>query len=173
MFELRTNGWPACEPRPPGRRGPELPRTRSLKHGTNISATVYRASPQQRTIKRCVPPKGFKSWHFGRHVAGTSCSSAEEWPSTLCRDRSVTNNWRLRIRTTDARVDALKLSEDELAFYDALEGKSGRDQGTGEPTFVKIARELVEIVRKNVMIDWTVRENAPRPSSGHRDAHSA
>jgi hypothetical protein len=28
-----------------------------------------------------------------------------------------------------------------------------------EPTLVKIARELVETVRKNVTIDWTVREN--------------
>jgi SAM-dependent methyltransferase len=29
----------------------------------------------------------------------------------------------------------------------------------GEPTLVKIARELVETVKKNVTIDWTVREN--------------
>ena len=29
----------------------------------------------------------------------------------------------------------------------------------GEPTLTKIARELVEMVKKNVTIDWTVREN--------------
>lgn len=29
----------------------------------------------------------------------------------------------------------------------------------GEPTLVKIAREFVETVKKNVTIDWTVREN--------------
>ena len=29
----------------------------------------------------------------------------------------------------------------------------------GEPTLKKIARELVQTVRKNVTIDWTVREN--------------
>jgi type I restriction enzyme R subunit len=29
----------------------------------------------------------------------------------------------------------------------------------GEPTLVKIARELVEILIKNVTIDWTVRKN--------------
>ena len=29
----------------------------------------------------------------------------------------------------------------------------------GEPTLKKIARELVTNVRKNVTIDWTVREN--------------
>ena len=30
---------------------------------------------------------------------------------------------------------------------------------SGEPTLVQIARELVETVKKNVTIDWTVREN--------------
>lgn len=29
----------------------------------------------------------------------------------------------------------------------------------GEPTLTKIARELAEMVKKNVTIDWTVREN--------------
>ena len=29
----------------------------------------------------------------------------------------------------------------------------------GEPTLVQIARELVENVRRNVTIDWTLREN--------------
>ncbi len=29
----------------------------------------------------------------------------------------------------------------------------------GEPTLKQIARELVETVRKNVTIDWTIREN--------------
>jgi type I restriction enzyme R subunit len=29
----------------------------------------------------------------------------------------------------------------------------------GEPALVKIARELVETVKENVTIDWTVREN--------------
>jgi type I restriction enzyme R subunit len=29
----------------------------------------------------------------------------------------------------------------------------------GEPTLTKIARELVATVRKNVTIDWTIREN--------------
>jgi type I restriction enzyme R subunit len=29
----------------------------------------------------------------------------------------------------------------------------------GEPTLTKIARELADMVKKNVTIDWTVREN--------------
>ena len=63
------------------------------------------------------------------------------------------------MRQANARGEALKLSEDELAFYDALEVNDSAVKVLGEPTLVKIARELVETVRKNVTIDWTVREN--------------
>jgi type I restriction enzyme R subunit len=63
------------------------------------------------------------------------------------------------MRAASARGDALKLSEDELAFYDALEVNDSAVKVLGEPTLVKIARELVETVRNNVSIDWTVREN--------------
>jgi type I restriction enzyme R subunit len=63
------------------------------------------------------------------------------------------------MRTANARGETLHLSEDELAFYDALEVNDSAVKVLGEPTLVKIARELVETVKKNVTIDWTVREN--------------
>jgi type I restriction enzyme R subunit len=63
------------------------------------------------------------------------------------------------MRAANARGEALKLNEDELAFYDALEVNDSAVKVLGEPTLVKIARELVETVKKNVTIDWTVREN--------------
>lgn len=63
------------------------------------------------------------------------------------------------MRAANARGEALKLTEDELAFYDALEVNDSAVKVLGEPTLVKIARELVETVKKNVTIDWTVREN--------------
>jgi len=63
------------------------------------------------------------------------------------------------MRAAHARGEALKLTEDELAFYDALEVNDSAVKVLGEPTLVKIARELVEIVKRNVTIDWTVREN--------------
>jgi type I site-specific restriction-modification system R (restriction) subunit len=53
----------------------------------------------------------------------------------------------------------LGLNEDKLAFYDALETNDSAVKVLGEPTLKKIARELVVNVRKNVSIDWTVREN--------------
>jgi len=63
------------------------------------------------------------------------------------------------MRQASARGEKLKLSDDELAFYDALEVNDSAVKVLGEPTLKTIARELVETVRKNVTIDWTVREN--------------
>ena len=63
------------------------------------------------------------------------------------------------LREANARGEALGLSEDELAFYDALETNDSAVQVLGDETLRDIARELVETVRNNVKIDWTLREN--------------
>ena len=63
------------------------------------------------------------------------------------------------IREANERGEALGLSEDELAFYDALETNNSAVQVLGDETLRAIARELVETVRNNVTIDWTLREN--------------
>ena len=63
------------------------------------------------------------------------------------------------MREATARGEKLGLNDDELAFYDALEVNDSAVKVLGEPTLQKIARELVETVRKNVTIDWTLREN--------------
>jgi type I restriction enzyme R subunit len=63
------------------------------------------------------------------------------------------------MREAHARGDALKLSEDELAFYDALETNDSAVKVLGDETLRTIAQELVKTVRANVTIDWTLREN--------------
>ena len=63
------------------------------------------------------------------------------------------------MREANARGDELGLSEDELAFYDALETNDSAVQVLGDDTLRGIARELVDTVRRNVTIDWTLREN--------------
>ena len=63
------------------------------------------------------------------------------------------------MRDANARGEALGLSDDELAFYDALEVNDSAVKVLGEPTLQKIARELAETIRKNATIDWTLREN--------------
>ena len=63
------------------------------------------------------------------------------------------------LREANARGEKLGLSEDELAFYDALETNDSAVQVLGDDTLRDIARELVDTVRGNVTIDWTLREN--------------
>jgi type I restriction enzyme R subunit len=63
------------------------------------------------------------------------------------------------MRARDARGEQLGLSEDELAFYDALGVNDSAVAVLGDETLRDIARELVATVKANVTIDWTVREN--------------
>ena len=63
------------------------------------------------------------------------------------------------MREASERGEQLGLTDDELAFYDALETNDSAVQVLGDETLRAIARELVETVRNNVTIDWTLREN--------------
>ena len=63
------------------------------------------------------------------------------------------------MREDFARGQELGLNEDELAFYDALETNDSAVKVLGDETLRTIAQELVETVRRNATIDWTVRES--------------
>ena len=63
------------------------------------------------------------------------------------------------MREDFARGEELGLNEDELAFYDALETNDSAVKVLGDDTLRTIAQELVETVRRNATIDWTVRES--------------
>ena len=64
-----------------------------------------------------------------------------------------------QMREDFARGDALGLNEDELAFYDALETNDSAVKVLGDDTLKAIAQDLVETVRRNTTIDWTLRES--------------
>jgi type I restriction enzyme R subunit len=64
------------------------------------------------------------------------------------------------MREADRRGEWLGLSEEELAFYDALETNDSAVKVLGDETLCNIARELVKAVRSNVTIDWALRESA-------------
>ena len=53
----------------------------------------------------------------------------------------------------------LGLSDDELAFYDALETNDSAVAVLGDEKLAMIARELVQTIRNSVTVDWTLREN--------------
>jgi len=64
------------------------------------------------------------------------------------------------MREAQKRGEQLGLTEDETAFYDALEVNDSAVKVLGDETLRTIARELIQAVRRSVTIDWTVRENA-------------
>jgi len=77
------------------------------------------------------------------------------------------------MRAANARGEELGLSEDELAFYDALETNDSAVQVLGDATLRGIARELVETVRSNVTIDWTRERARAAPRPGEADPAQA
>jgi type I restriction enzyme R subunit len=62
------------------------------------------------------------------------------------------------MREADKRGENLGLTEDEVAFYDALEVNDSAVKVLGEPTLKQIAQDLVKSIRANVTIDWTERD---------------
>jgi type I restriction enzyme R subunit len=64
------------------------------------------------------------------------------------------------LREAHRRGEELGLSEDELAFYDALEINDSAVAVLGDQTLKKIAQELVAAVKGSVTVDWSVRESA-------------
>ena len=63
------------------------------------------------------------------------------------------------MRQAQDRGDDLGLSDEELAFYDALETNDSAVKVLGDETLKAIAIELVDSVRGNVTIDWTLKES--------------
>ena len=58
------------------------------------------------------------------------------------------------------RGDDLGLSEEELAFYDALAQNESAMDVLGDDELRKIAHVLVEQLQKNVTVDWQRKESA-------------
>ncbi|HEX7569207.1 MAG TPA: type I restriction enzyme endonuclease domain-containing protein, partial [Verrucomicrobiae bacterium] len=65
-----------------------------------------------------------------------------------------------QMREGQKRGKDLGLTDDEVAFYDALEVNDSAVKELGDPILKRIAQELVLRVRQSVTIDWTLRENA-------------
>jgi type I restriction enzyme R subunit len=63
------------------------------------------------------------------------------------------------VREANQRGEKLGLTNDEVAFYDALEVNDSAVAVLGDETLRLIAQELVKAVRNSITIDWAVREN--------------
>jgi type I restriction enzyme R subunit len=64
-----------------------------------------------------------------------------------------------QFQKANQRGEQLGLNDDELAFYDALSTNESAKQVLGDKTLSIIAREVLQTVRGNVTIDWTVKES--------------
>jgi len=64
-----------------------------------------------------------------------------------------------KMREESKRGIELNLSDAELAFYDALGVNDSAVKVLGDETLRNMATELTETIRKNVTIDWTLRES--------------
>lgn len=63
------------------------------------------------------------------------------------------------IKVSDNRAVDMGLSEYEVAFYDALAVNESAKQVMGDNTLRELAQILVEQVKNNTSIDWTIKEN--------------
>ncbi len=68
-------------------------------------------------------------------------------------------NLAREMREASKRAEKLGLSEEELAFYDALETNDSAVKVLGDEILRKIAQTLVKTVRENVTVDRTIRED--------------
>jgi len=62
------------------------------------------------------------------------------------------------MRDAPKRGESLGLTEDEMAFYDALVAHGGVKEVMGDDILAAIAHDLVDAIRKSVAIDWTEKE---------------
>src|SRR5205823_10083586 len=61
------------------------------------------------------------------------------------------------MREARRRHEALGLSVEEVAFYDALAG--GSDEWVADPKLAEIARSLVKSIKADLSVDWTDHES--------------
>jgi len=65
----------------------------------------------------------------------------------------------------------LGLTDEQIAFYDALATNESAVKAMGDDRLKVIATELITRVRKSVTIDWTLREGGPGEDPGDGEAH--
>jgi len=64
-----------------------------------------------------------------------------------------------KVREEKSRGKQQNMTEDELAFYDALGVNDSAVQVLGNETLRRIALELTQMIRNSVTIDWTQRDS--------------
>ncbi|MCC4771540.1 DUF3387 domain-containing protein [Methanosarcina sp. DH2] len=69
-------------------------------------------------------------------------------------------NLAKKISEADKRGEEIGLSEEEVAFYDALADNESAVDVLGNETLKLMAAKLVKIIRQNAGVDWTLRKTS-------------
>jgi type I restriction enzyme R subunit len=64
------------------------------------------------------------------------------------------------IKVSDDKVAGMGLSDDEVAFYDALALNESAREVMGDDTLRSLAQVLGHRVKQNMSIDWSIKESA-------------
>lgn len=64
-----------------------------------------------------------------------------------------------KIKNEREKGKDLGLTEEEVAFYDALANNESAVRELGDDTLRAMSKELVEMLRKNTTIDWTIKDS--------------
>ncbi|SDH42616.1 type I restriction endonuclease subunit R [Desulfosporosinus hippei] len=63
------------------------------------------------------------------------------------------------ITEAEKRGESTGLTSDELAFYDALADNESACEIMGDEVLKQIARDLTQAIKKNISVDWSIRES--------------
>ena len=131
-----------------------LAEVKGMKHrnvAVELLQKLIRGELSTRTRKNVIQARSFAGMleHAIRRYQNRTIEAAQVIEELIALAREMRENL--------ARGEELGLNEDELAFYDALETNDSAVKVLGDDTLRTIAQELVETVRGNATIDWTVR----------------
>jgi type I restriction enzyme R subunit len=136
---------------------PFLAEVRGLKH-KNVAAELLekllkdelKVRSRRNLVQAQVFSEKLKKTLNGYHNRAISTMQVIEELIQLAKDLAAASQ----------RGEALGLTEDEVAFYDALAANESAVVAMGDAKLRVIAAELITQVRKSVTIDWALREGA-------------
>lgn len=113
--------------------------------------------PSPKTRSKRSPSPGFPILDMAIYRAPRSCHNRSIDSVQVIEDLIKLAK---TIRESGKRGEELGLSEEELAFYDAIGTSEEAVEVLGDENLRSIAQELVAAVRKNATVDWTMKNSS-------------
>ncbi len=134
-----------------------LAEVRGLKH-KNVAAELL-----EKLLKDEIRMRSVRNLVQGRLFSEKLKQTLNAYHNRAIATQEVIEELIKLAREMDAatkRGEDLGLTDDEVAFYDALAANESAVRAMGDAKLKVIAAELITQVRKSVTIDWTLREGA-------------